>query len=406
MSEVALLQLLAEDPDDLATLAVLADLYADRGDPRGELIQLELAPPSADNTARKKALHKQHDAAWLAPFARIAPDLRFGFVRGLVGAVAGPADVLAIHQRTIATRAALVHRLTLAPARDLTPWRGSPLLARARALTIQGGARRVAAWDALGPLPHLRELVLDAVALGADDVASIVAAAPTLTRLVISAGRLNKGAEMPLAGLAHLRELDMPAYHLGPSFGQLLGAFTQLRALAIAGSDLTDDGLRALLPALATVETLDVRGSVSGAVIPALLAALPVVRELEIGTASTPSWGDAACALLAGWAGATRLTRLHLGDAGITDVGARALAGAPNLANLTSLVLSGARLTDDAKAILVCSPHLAAARIYAGDRQLARPPAPTSRASPTASPDGRPSTRTNGPRRTARRTAG
>lgn len=73
------------NPDDDEPRAVLADLLQARGDPRGELIALQLAVAagraSDDGDARIEALVRDHGRAWLGPLAAIAlrAELRRGF---------------------------------------------------------------------------------------------------------------------------------------------------------------------------------------------------------------------------------------------------------------------------------------------------------------------------------------
>src|SRR5262249_5755886 len=56
-----------EDPDDPAPRAVLADFLAERGDPRGELITLQLAGAPATEK-RELQLIRKHQFAWLGAF--------------------------------------------------------------------------------------------------------------------------------------------------------------------------------------------------------------------------------------------------------------------------------------------------------------------------------------------------
>lgn len=65
--EDALLAAIAADPDDVASRQVLADLYTERGDVRGELMALQLAPPTAKSAKREKQLLKEHLVALLGP---------------------------------------------------------------------------------------------------------------------------------------------------------------------------------------------------------------------------------------------------------------------------------------------------------------------------------------------------
>lgn len=61
---------------------VLADALISNGDPRGEFIQLQLAPPTAKTTARITALLRAHAAAWVGDFDELLanPVFRRGFI--------------------------------------------------------------------------------------------------------------------------------------------------------------------------------------------------------------------------------------------------------------------------------------------------------------------------------------
>lgn len=54
-------------PNDDAPRAVLADLWLAQGDPRGELVALQLGPPSDAVAARVRALLRDHAGGWFAP---------------------------------------------------------------------------------------------------------------------------------------------------------------------------------------------------------------------------------------------------------------------------------------------------------------------------------------------------
>jgi uncharacterized protein (TIGR02996 family) len=85
---------LVEHPDDLATHAAYADHLAEEGDPRGELIQVQLAleeprRPAAERKRlqeREQELLRAHQAVWLGKLARhVDPRMQFWsyrFARG------------------------------------------------------------------------------------------------------------------------------------------------------------------------------------------------------------------------------------------------------------------------------------------------------------------------------------
>jgi|GEM_PF-7059535 len=64
-------------PDDDALRAVYADWLVERGEPRGELISLQLGPSSEAVRKREAQLLGQHGAEWLGPLARVCESYRF-----------------------------------------------------------------------------------------------------------------------------------------------------------------------------------------------------------------------------------------------------------------------------------------------------------------------------------------
>ncbi|MFT3713384.1 MAG: TIGR02996 domain-containing protein [Archangium sp.] len=65
----SLLAAVYANPDDLSLRAVYADWLTEHGDPRGEFISLQLAPPSRASEVRMRALHKKHWRTWMGPLA-------------------------------------------------------------------------------------------------------------------------------------------------------------------------------------------------------------------------------------------------------------------------------------------------------------------------------------------------
>ncbi len=391
-TEIDLLRAIAANPDDDAAKLVYGDWLIQQGSPRGELIQLEIAFARMDDfddrrkatKARITALYREHGEAWLRPFRGLnIPGVELAFDRGIVAKIRGSSRALAAAAPRILAGAPLVASMTIevGTIRELDPLAGSPLLALMRGLELTHHTPvRPTGWAALA-VPEVRSIVLSSIAAGPEDLEPLLAVAAKLGSLTLSKCRLNRGALEPLARAAcPLTKLDMPAHKQGPRLGELLGGNPALRGLVtlgIAGNELGSAGLAALLPALRHVEHLDVRGcGLAIADLERLLVAgvLPRVRELLIGGQQV---NDAFIATLASWSGAEHLRKLHLGNAGVTAKAARVLAGSPLLAGLRSLVLTGPRFDAATEAVLVGSPHLATARIYGGDRMLARKPART-----------------------------
>lgn len=166
-SEHALLAAIVANPDDDELRLVYADALERRGDPRGELIQLQcrLASGTAADApaaaARVTELLALHGSDWLAPLA-IVPNAGFDFARGFVESLSGHFPVATVAAEELLERAPLLSRLALTihgqrERGELAKPRSTALLARARQLTIRGrhaGNTR----DARGPIADLRQL--------------------------------------------------------------------------------------------------------------------------------------------------------------------------------------------------------------------------------------------------------
>ena len=81
-----LLAAVRERPDDDAALEIYRDHLLEKGDPRGELIALQLAP-SLDEAGKRRlaALLRKHRKEWLGPLAGVAA--RATFERGFVATI-------------------------------------------------------------------------------------------------------------------------------------------------------------------------------------------------------------------------------------------------------------------------------------------------------------------------------
>ncbi len=81
-SGAELLEAVYANPHDLGARVVYGDWLTEQGDPRGELISLQLAAPSDKSTRKQQALIKKHWKTWLGPLAdwfRDAPRFEAGF---------------------------------------------------------------------------------------------------------------------------------------------------------------------------------------------------------------------------------------------------------------------------------------------------------------------------------------
>lgn len=84
-----LLELVWANPADAGVRAVYGDWLVEQGDPRGELIALQLAAPTEKSPRRVQLLIEKHWKQWLGPLAdwfKVAPRFELGFpVTGTVG---------------------------------------------------------------------------------------------------------------------------------------------------------------------------------------------------------------------------------------------------------------------------------------------------------------------------------
>jgi len=171
--ERELLEAIIADPDDEASRLVYGDLLLAAGDPRGELIQVQVQPSSAAMRDEEARLLAAHRAEWSARVLEVVGEAAFRppvihFRRGFLAGMHGPSDVL--RRLSLLFRAApALEELELdqddptfaSSAEGLA----SPLLARLRRLRLNlaelgdHGARAMAACARVG---RLEELVLAA----------------------------------------------------------------------------------------------------------------------------------------------------------------------------------------------------------------------------------------------------
>jgi uncharacterized protein (TIGR02996 family) len=301
------------DPADDAPRLVLADLLAEQGDPRGELIavQCELArggsPREAALRAREQALLSAHGARWVGE--GVAGALRVEFRRGFAEVVevfdaAALPQLEGFFQREPITELVFTSRTGLDGARFANlSW-----LSRLRALTFR--SRGLAQPLMLGrrKLPHL----LESARLRA------------LRRLSFVSQSLGDTAVAQLAEHA-------PA------------VFPSLQALAVDDDLLTARGVRALVEAKVSSRLLELSLEANALWVEAI-EALTLHRRpsqlLSLSLSGNPLGNPGAGALArAGRLGA--LSRLSLARCRIGPAGAQALLDSELLRGLTTLDLEG-----------------------------------------------------------------
>jgi uncharacterized protein (TIGR02996 family) len=235
--------LLAEvkaQPDDDAPRLILADWLQDQGDPRGELIHLQVVrarlaeddPRWVELRRRELQLLRRHVHDWLGPLADLAG--HWYFERGFIGLSARAERFLVQAVFDLARQGAFawVDELGL---RDLEP-RHLPLLAGS-------------------PLPaHLVRLDLSDTRLTSFGLAALLAA-PDLVELHtlrLAGTRIGTRGAQALAGcprLARLRLLDLRGNHLGEAGAVALAEspyLTGLARLEVSSTWLSLAGLAAL----------------------------------------------------------------------------------------------------------------------------------------------------------------
>jgi hypothetical protein len=273
---------------------VLADALEQRGDPRGQLMQLQLRsaslaswdPAQLGLELQQRALLAQYGDSWRRELPKLTGVTWGSFSRGFVGTVAfASSDALIEHGATciaatpahhfalswpytnhqaeldsVATLRELTIHGTVMRAQDLEWLGSSPLMATVRALTLLDSG--LSSLLALLKSPHLRslrELLVPLHMLNDGNIHKLTQTAmPALTTLDLSAGTpeqeyssggrrysvqrtLTSPRSSDLAGwrdLAHVRALDVSANKLGRSgLTALLKSphTSALRALSIRG---------------------------------------------------------------------------------------------------------------------------------------------------------------------------
>jgi uncharacterized protein (TIGR02996 family) len=160
-----LLEAVLDKPDDDGNRLVYADWLLERGDPRGELIQLQfkrheggLGPGEAK---QERALLKAHAAKWIGAVALVAKDLHFerGFLHGCrVMSIKTDKQKMAVRDPNWATvcRLVLDERFWEGKLDELSLLRQAPL--RSLEALENASAKTLASWLRQAPRPRLREL--------------------------------------------------------------------------------------------------------------------------------------------------------------------------------------------------------------------------------------------------------
>ena len=319
MDESALLAEIAANPEADAPRLVYADLLTQRGDPRGELIHLQVLWKRDDNVVtlqhRVGELLRAHKAAWTTE-AGITGALTT-FVRGFPKTLVGTAEEIwacrdALRTQPITSLAILSQFDGLAEVMAL------PELARISDLKLSGGLDARARETPIPPdllaavarspyLTNLRSLHLDDGAVDGDTVRLLATAAwlPAIELLIVAHSPLTAAGMAELAPrLVAVRRLGMPQCNLDSQSAAALAAspLRQLDLLWMPGNSIGASGLAALAasPLLSTVTILDVTNNYVTSDGVAALARSPHVGALcSLGLELNGIGPDGAAALAA-----------------------------------------------------------------------------------------------------------
>lgn len=340
--EPALEAAISADPDERSGYEVYADWLAERGDPRGEFIQVQLALELAEDPAlreRERELLKAHEADWLGHLdwlVRVRARWRRGFVERI--------EVLTAYQSTepaqawtllaelpslIAVReaelgvglshhgrppddisllealrdhpAATLRTILFSAFDDQLAWThigdisiANAALANIEAMTVTAGRITLGAID----LPRLRRLALICGGLNAHVPASIATARwPALEELTVYFGREEYGGDCTLASalpllagnnLPRVTSLGLANSEFGDGLAQAIpdaAILPRLRRLDLSLGTMGDEGGRALLAhadRLAHLEVLDLgENYLSAEVAREIVARLPQARVAD-----------------------------------------------------------------------------------------------------------------------------
>lgn len=384
----ALWQMVLDQPLSRMARRVYADWLEDRGDPRGEFIQVQCAadrlwsddPRKAVLEARADELLWQHEADWLGPMRGHVRSWRFR--RGLLEWVSVDAAAFLAHADAWSRDTGLLGVHLRHASDHLDALAACPAVGRLAGLYLGDNELTSDDLRVLLRSPHLRQLrrlYLQCNRLD-QEAAGVLAACPSLTRLHdLNLGRnfigdegvqalvrsphlrrlrrlnlmmagLNLAGIESLAewpGLAGVRSLLLGSNQVGPGGLARLARspyWQRLRLLAFGMNDVTDQDMQTLAdaPRAASLRSLDLSMNrrLGDAGVQALAASPHAgnLRELYLGYST---FGNAGLAALARPRGLRRLRRLSLAGGFVGDTtGVACLLRGPLLRRLRSLDLS------------------------------------------------------------------
>jgi uncharacterized protein (TIGR02996 family) len=336
MTEEELVAAILAAPDDDEPRLVYADWLTDRGDPRGEFIELSCrqaqhayySEPYQTMLARVHELEAANREAWCAPFAGAGEVL---FTRGLPSYLSLDADVFVEKMASFVALAPIRQfMITALDDERMFALAGSPSLAHVTHAYLHGSptARGLAA---LASSEHLRDDVglVFAFGLGVAGAVALAGGARADRLSWIGVQGVGDDGVAALARMPRLRGLTASGERLSLRAAEALAAGRSLVQLMLPNNPLGDEGV-------------------------ALLAGLPAISRLFLGSTGMTAAGtrELAARLPAS------MHTLGLGQNHLGDEGARAIAGAPQLGGLVELYLDWIDLGAAGLEAILASPHL------------------------------------------------
>jgi uncharacterized protein (TIGR02996 family) len=383
------------DPASDDARLVYADVLLERGDPRGEMIQIqcEIARINEDDERwhrirhRERTLLRENEPEWSKELLALG-NFFFRFHRGFVEEVGGMGGRIVQHAEKILQHAPLIWRfgVNVHTPEELPALIESPLYSKIVEISIGAARSRVHLEPFMkAPPSNIRSLQFSEVALGEEDIRTIAKDAVAFFNLRDLGFELTRFGQEALAPLSTMHKAPLERFKLMTSHssdllikGIVSGAsFKNLKALIITNNQIGDAGLAEIMAAhrLHMVEELDLRSNKLSfdAVMSLLDPKNPIGPLRKLWLASNDGVNDDFVEQLLKWKGAARLEKLDLGGGSkITTKGLMMIAKSPVLTNLRSLVVSDVKVNEATKKALLESPALAKSRLYVDSQFLAR----------------------------------
>lgn len=281
-----LLQQILDDPTDDQLRAVYADELQEKGDPRGELIAIDLElgrGRTSDLVVRRAALLAEHAARWWPAIPVERLEIRRGFVERVVGTRAELVAATPMFQTEPIERAELVSPTNYFP-REAWQWRIRQLAIRSY---FDGGALRSLTFSTL-------DHQLEALDLGDADMSGLPTLGDHFSRcrsLSLAGNRRLRDHLLELRSWNHLPALEVLDVRRcridAPIALALVEGLDKLRVLKLSGNRIGSAGALLLAQRLAELPALRELHVLGCGIEPeaarALTDALPGVRiELEM----------------------------------------------------------------------------------------------------------------------------